>query len=81
MRKYHIINLPYSTLKGLFPPLHSLVGVTAVDVDMSNLKFRYKNIGWQTKKVHYPQLFLQLTYPMIKDEQIYPDHPYKMPVG
>jgi hypothetical protein len=37
MRKYHIMSFPYSTLKGLFPPLHNLVGVTVV-VDMGLLK-------------------------------------------
>ena len=35
IKKYHIINFPYSTLKGLFPPLHHLVGTVAVvSVDM-----------------------------------------------
>ena len=29
MRKYHIISLPYSTLKGLLPPLHHLVSISA----------------------------------------------------
>jgi len=34
IRKYHIINLPYSTLKGLFPPPHNLVVVAVVVVAM-----------------------------------------------
>jgi hypothetical protein len=38
IRKYHIISLPYSTLKGLLPPLQSLVVVAVVEVDMSVLK-------------------------------------------
>jgi hypothetical protein len=29
IRKYHIINLPYSTLKGLLPPLQYFVAVVA----------------------------------------------------
>jgi hypothetical protein len=50
IRKYHIINLPYSTLKGLFPPLHNLVGVTAVVVDMIESKISLQKYWLLFKK-------------------------------
>src|SRR5690606_18769029 len=34
IRKYHIINFPYSRLNGLFPPVHHLVRCAVAVVDM-----------------------------------------------
>ena len=45
MRKYHIIILPYSRLKGLLPPLHHFVPVVAVADISWFLKFAGKVIG------------------------------------
>jgi len=46
IKKYHIIILPYSTLKGLLPPPHSLVGGadTVVVVAIIIVKVSFANL-------------------------------------
>jgi hypothetical protein len=55
IRKYHIINFPYSTLNGLFPPLQYLVGAVAVEVDMLVIQFRLQ-IYWLLVKRAYKMI-------------------------
>src|SRR5689334_12914450 len=44
IKKYHIINLPYSTLNGLLPPLQYFVAVVAVVVAIFRFRISFANL-------------------------------------
>src|SRR3979411_867224 len=82
MRKYHIINLPYSTLKGLCPPLHHFLsaGTTcAMFIVWLVRKFNRQSLNldaFSTKSSHQ-----SLLNPEKKNKKVTPEEVHKMPIS
>src|ERR1700694_3532986 len=79
IKKYHIISFPYSRLKGLLPPFHQPVFVCTAVVSIFFISFLLLILCQHSAKRSMPLPVLPDPYK--KDQQVEPEHIYKMPVG